>query len=99
MKQEVVEFERNKVWILVPPPKNQVIVGTRWEKINEIEIVIQNKAILVSKGYNQQEGIGYDEIHAHVAILEAIRIFLAYAAHKSIKVHQMDVKSDFLNCE
>ena len=62
-------------------------------------IVIRNKARLVAKGCSQQEGIGYDETFAHVARLEAIRMFLAYVAHKKFKVFQMDVKSAFLNGE
>ena len=49
------------------------------------------------KGYCQQEGIDYDETFALVARLEAVRIFLAYAASKDFKVYQMDVKSAFLN--
>ena len=62
-------------------------------------IIIRNKARLVAKGYSQQEGIDYDETFAPVARLEAIRMFLAYAAHKKFKVFQMDVKSAFLNGE
>ncbi|KAJ9557060.1 hypothetical protein OSB04_011674 [Centaurea solstitialis] len=49
------------------------------------------------KSYSQQEGTDYDETFAPVARIEAIRIFLAYAAHNNIKVFQMDVKSAFLN--
>nr|GEX07091.1 reverse transcriptase domain-containing protein [Tanacetum cinerariifolium] len=48
-------------------------------------------------GYSQQEGIGYDETFAPVARIEAIRLFLAYAAHKDLTVLQMDVKTTFLN--
>ncbi|KAI3767795.1 hypothetical protein L2E82_18204 [Cichorium intybus] len=59
-------------------------------------IVVRNKAKLVAKGYSQIEGIDYDETYAPVARLKAIRIFLAYAAHKNIIVHQMDVKSEIL---
>ena len=62
-------------------------------------MVIRNKARLVAKGYSHQEGIDYDETFAPVARLEAIRMFLAYAAHKKFKVFQMDVKSAFLNGE
>ncbi|KAL8146362.1 hypothetical protein AgCh_004198 [Apium graveolens] len=62
-------------------------------------IITRNKARLVAKGYSQQEGIDYDETFAPVARLEAIRIFLVYAAHKKFKVFQMDVKSAFLNGE
>ena len=49
------------------------------------------------QGYNQQEGIDYDETFALVARLEAIRILIAFAAHKDIKLFQMDVKTTFLN--
>nr|GEZ67699.1 retrovirus-related Pol polyprotein from transposon TNT 1-94 [Tanacetum cinerariifolium] len=48
-------------------------------------------------GYSQQEGIDYDETFAPVARIEAIRMFLAYAAHKDFTVFQMDVKTTFLN--
>ncbi|GKA74029.1 retrovirus-related pol polyprotein from transposon TNT 1-94, partial [Tanacetum coccineum] len=50
-----------------------------------------------NKGYNQQEGIDYEETFAPVARLEAIRIFLAYAAYIGFMVYQIDVKSAFLN--
>ncbi|KAI3771062.1 hypothetical protein L6452_02215 [Arctium lappa] len=100
MQDELNEFKRNKVWRLIPRPKDKSIVGTKWvfrNKKDEAGIIIRNKARLVAKGYNQQEGIDYDETYAPVARIEAIRIFLAYAAHKNIKVYQMDVKSAFLN--
>ncbi|GJS77001.1 retrovirus-related pol polyprotein from transposon TNT 1-94 [Tanacetum coccineum] len=54
-------------------------------------------AIRSSKGYNQQEGIDFEESFAPVARLEAVRLFIAYAAHKSFPVYQMDVKTTFLN--
>ncbi|GJS57872.1 retrovirus-related pol polyprotein from transposon TNT 1-94 [Tanacetum coccineum] len=57
----------------------------------------KNKATLVAQGYNQQEWIDYEETFAPVARLEAIRIFLAYAAYMGFMVYQMDVKSAFLN--
>nr|GEY25650.1 hypothetical protein [Tanacetum cinerariifolium] len=60
-------------------------------------LVIRNKARLVVVGYSQQEGINYDETFAPVARIEAIRLFLAYAAHKDSTVFQMDVKTTFLN--
>ena len=102
MQEELNEFERNKVWQLVPRPKNRSVVGTKWVFRNKTDvdgIIIRNKAKLVAKGYSQQEGIDYDETFAPVARLEAIRMFLAYAAHKKFKVFQMDVKSAFLNGE
>jgi len=100
MKEELSQFERNKVWNLVPNNQAKTIIGTRWVFINKLDEegkVVRNKARLVSQGYNQQEGIDYDETFAPVARLEAIIILLAYAAHKSIKLFQMDVKIAFLN--
>nr|GFD10097.1 copia protein [Tanacetum cinerariifolium] len=60
-------------------------------------LIIRNKARLVAVGYSQQEGIDYDEMFALVARIEAIRLFLAYVAHKDFIVFQMDIKTAFLN--
>nr|GFC58836.1 retrovirus-related Pol polyprotein from transposon TNT 1-94 [Tanacetum cinerariifolium] len=64
---------------------------------DESSLVIRNKARLVTVGYSQQEGIDYDETFVPIARIEAIRLFLAYAAHKDFTVYQMDVKTAFLN--
>ncbi|PWA63219.1 retrotransposon protein [Artemisia annua] len=66
-------------------------------KLDENGIVTRNKARLVAQGYNQQEGIDYDETYALVARLESIRILLAYACALDFRLYQMDVKSAFLN--
>nr|GEU40783.1 retrovirus-related Pol polyprotein from transposon TNT 1-94 [Tanacetum cinerariifolium] len=66
-------------------------------KKDEDQTVIRNKARLVAKGYAQEEGIDFEESFALVARLEAVRIFVAYAAHKSFLIYQMDVKTAFLN--
>ncbi|GJX16502.1 retrovirus-related pol polyprotein from transposon TNT 1-94 [Tanacetum coccineum] len=63
----------------------------------EENTVIQNKTCLVVRGYRQEEGIDFEESFASIAIIEAIKIFLAYAAHKSFMVFQMDVKTAFLH--
>ncbi|GJT02848.1 retrovirus-related pol polyprotein from transposon TNT 1-94 [Tanacetum coccineum] len=52
---------------------------------------------LFAKGYGQEEGINFEESFAPVARLEAVRIFVAYAAHKNFPIYQMDVKMTFLN--
>ncbi|GJW29912.1 retrovirus-related pol polyprotein from transposon TNT 1-94 [Tanacetum coccineum] len=66
-------------------------------KLDKNGVVTRNKARLVAQGYNQQEGIDYDETYAPVARLESIRILLAYAYALDFKLYQMDVKSAFLN--
>nr|GEU53522.1 hypothetical protein [Tanacetum cinerariifolium] len=66
------------------------------EELNEFER-LENKAHLVTRSYRQEERIDFEESFAPVARLEAIRIFLAYAAHKNMVVYQMDVKTTFLN--
>nr|GEZ09676.1 hypothetical protein [Tanacetum cinerariifolium] len=74
--------------------------STKWifkNKKDEKSLVIQNKARLVAVRYSQQKGIDYDETFAPVARIEAIRLFLAYAAHKDFTVFQVDVKTSFLN--
>ncbi|GJU74809.1 putative ribonuclease H-like domain-containing protein [Tanacetum coccineum] len=84
----------------VPQPRNMTIIETKWvfrNKLDENGIVSRNKARLVAQGYNQQEGIVYDETYALVARLESIRILLAYACALDFKLFQMDVKSAFLN--
>ncbi|KAI3784099.1 hypothetical protein L1987_43191 [Smallanthus sonchifolius] len=99
MQEELQQFSKLNVWNLVDLPKNKVPIGTRWvfrNKKDEGGIVIRNKARLVIQGFYQEEGIDYEEVFAPVARLEAIRMFLAYAAYMDFTVHQMDVKSAFL---
>ncbi|GJY77441.1 retrovirus-related pol polyprotein from transposon TNT 1-94 [Tanacetum coccineum] len=68
------------------------------EKLHvEENTVIENKTRLVVRGYRQEEGIDFEESFAPVSRMEAIRIFLAYVAHKSFTVFQMDVKTAFLH--
>ncbi|GJU98851.1 retrovirus-related pol polyprotein from transposon TNT 1-94 [Tanacetum coccineum] len=66
-------------------------------KRDEENTVIRNKARLVAKGYNQQERIKFEESFALVAKLEAVRLFVGYAAYKSFPIYHMDVKTTFLN--
>ncbi|GJT26418.1 putative ribonuclease H-like domain-containing protein [Tanacetum coccineum] len=99
MQEELLQFEIQKVWILVDLPYGKKAIGTKWvyrNKKDERGVVVRNKARLVAQGHRQEEGIDYDEVFAPVARLEAIRIFLAFASYKGLIVYQMDVKSAFL---
>ena len=85
MQEELNEFKRNEVWSLVDRPQHQGVIGVKWvfkNKRDESGEVVRNKARLVAKGYCRQERIDFDETFAPVARLEAIRLFLAYAAHQ-----------------
>ncbi|GKA00497.1 retrovirus-related pol polyprotein from transposon TNT 1-94 [Tanacetum coccineum] len=100
MQEELHEFERLEVWELVPPPDKAFVITLKWiykVKLDELGGILKNKARLVARGYRQEEGIDFEESFAPVARLEAIRIFLAFAAHMNMVVYQMDVKTAFLN--
>nr|GEW85498.1 putative ribonuclease H-like domain-containing protein [Tanacetum cinerariifolium] len=95
MQEELLQFKRLDVWVLVPAPDNISPLTLKWlfkNKHDEEQTVIRNKSRLVVRGYRQEEGIDFKESFTPVARMEAIRIFLAYAAHKSFSVFQMDVK-------
>ncbi|GJS51906.1 retrovirus-related pol polyprotein from transposon TNT 1-94 [Tanacetum coccineum] len=78
--------------------KNIIAVKWLWKNKSDAEnIVIRNKSHLVAKGYKKEEGIDFEESFAPVACLEVVRIFIAFAAHKSNTIFQMDVKTSFLN--
>ncbi|KAJ9541717.1 LOW QUALITY PROTEIN: hypothetical protein OSB04_028223 [Centaurea solstitialis] len=99
MQEELNQFSALKVWRLVKRPQDKSVIDTKWlfkNKKDEHGTIVRNKARLVAKGYRQQEGIDYDQTFAPVARLEAIRMFLAYAAYKDFTVFQMDVKTAFL---
>ncbi|GJW04020.1 retrovirus-related pol polyprotein from transposon TNT 1-94 [Tanacetum coccineum] len=96
MQEELNEFERLGVWELVPRPDKVMVITLKWiykVKLDELGGILKNKARLVARGYHQEEGIDFKESFAPVARLEAIRIFLAFAAHMNMVVYQMDVKT------
>jgi hypothetical protein len=100
MHEELENFKRNQVWELVDPPPGCKPIGTKWvwkNKEGEKGEVVRNKSRLGAQGYSQKEGIDYDETFAPISRLEAIGILLALSVAKGFKLHQMDVKSAFLN--
>jgi hypothetical protein len=100
MHEELENFERNHVWELVDPSPRCKPIGIKWvwkNKEGEKGEVVKNKSRLVAQGFSQKEGIDYEETFAPVARLEAIRILLAFSVGDGFKLHQMDVKSAFLN--
>nr|GEW31305.1 retrovirus-related Pol polyprotein from transposon TNT 1-94 [Tanacetum cinerariifolium] len=100
MQEELNEFEHLEVWELVPRPDHVMIITLKWiykVKLDKLGGVLKSKARLVTRGYRYEEGIDFEESFAPVARLEAIYIFIAFAAHMNMIVYQMDVKTTFLN--
>nr|GFB96285.1 retrovirus-related Pol polyprotein from transposon TNT 1-94 [Tanacetum cinerariifolium] len=98
MQEELHQFDRLDIWELVDRPLCTNVINLKWlwkNKRDEENIVIRNKSCLVAKGYAQKEGVNFEESFAPVARLEAVRLFIAYAAHKSFTIYQMDVKTAF----
>nr|GEV29259.1 retrovirus-related Pol polyprotein from transposon TNT 1-94 [Tanacetum cinerariifolium] len=99
LTEELHQFDRLDVWELVDRPLCKNVINMKWlwkNKRDEENTVIRNKSRLVSKGYSQKEGVDFEESFVPVAWLEVVRLFIAYAAHKSVTVYQMDVKTAFL---
>nr|GEU80125.1 integrase, catalytic region, zinc finger, CCHC-type, peptidase aspartic, catalytic [Tanacetum cinerariifolium] len=88
------------LWELVPRPDKVMVITLKWiykVKLDELGGILKNKARLVAHGYRQDEGINFKETFALLARIKAIRIFLAFFAHKNMVVYQMDVKTSFLS--
>nr|GFB15196.1 retrovirus-related Pol polyprotein from transposon TNT 1-94 [Tanacetum cinerariifolium] len=97
--EELRQFDQLDAWELVDRPLCTNVINLKWlwkNKRDEENTVIRNKSRLVAKGYAQKEGVDFEESFAPVARLEAVRLFIVYAAHKSFTVYQMDVKIAFL---
>nr|GEU48554.1 retrovirus-related Pol polyprotein from transposon TNT 1-94 [Tanacetum cinerariifolium] len=100
MQEELNEFERLDVLELVPRSDRVMIITLKWiYKVNldKLGSVLKNKARLVARGYHQKEGVDFEESFAPVVRIEAICIFIAFAAQLNMIVYQMNVKTAFLN--
>ena len=100
MKEEMNSMESNRVWDLVDLPPSHKTIGNKWVlkiKHKANGTIDRYKAQLVAKGYTQQKGIDYEETFSPVVRLTSIRLILAIVARMDLKLHQMDVKTVFLN--
>eukprot|EP00253_Pinus_taeda_P025696 PITA_25696 len=98
--EEMESILRNDTWDLVELPKNKTPIGCKWlfkPKMDADGSIEKLKARLDAKGYSQQEGIDFDDTFAPVAKLNTIRILIALATKCHWELHQLDVKSAFLN--
>jgi reverse transcriptase-like protein len=99
-EQEKQSFESMGVYTIVPCPKGRKVVGSKWVfciKWGPNSTIQKYKAHLVAHSFTQIEGINYDETFTPVAKLTSLRTILAISAEHDLEVHQMDVKSTYLN--
>lgn len=100
MDDEIQSIEKNDTWELTSLPEGKKSIGVKWvykTKYKPDGQVDRLKARLVVKGYKQKPGIDYFEVFAPVARMDTVRMIVALAAQNQWKIHQMDVKSAFLN--
>ncbi len=102
MQQEYASLMANGTWELVPLPKDRKTVGCKWvfrTKRDASGHIMRHKARLVAKGYSQVEGVDFNETFAPMAKFTTIRCILAIGSTMDLEIHQMDVKTAFLNGE
>jgi hypothetical protein len=102
MMEEHQSIMKNEVWEIVPRPKEKLVVTSKWVyKIKHAadKSVDKYKARFVARGFSQKEGEDYDETFAPVARYTSIRAIISLAAFMGWNLHQMDVKTTFLNGE
>ena len=100
MDEEIGAIEKNQTWEVADLPEGHKTIGVKWvfkKKLNPKGEVERYKARLVAKGYRQKAGIDYDEVFAPVVRMETIRLLISCAVQEGWLIHQMDVKSAFLN--
>jgi hypothetical protein len=100
MTEEYQCITKNDVWEIVPRPKRKDAVSSKW--IFKIKHVVDGsieiyKERFVARGFSQKEGIDYEEMFAHVARYTSIKTIIALAAKMKWKLHQMGMKTAFLN--
>ena len=100
MTEEYQSIIKNEVWEIVPRPKSKDVVSSKWLfKIKHVAdgSIEKYKARFVARGFSHKEGIDYEETFAHVSRYTSIRTIIALATKMKWKLHQMDVKTHFLN--
>lgn len=98
--EEMESLEKNKTWVLTSLPNGRTVIDSKWVfkiKRNEVGAVDRYKARLVARGFNQRRGFDYEDTYSPVAKLTTLRVVLAVANFGDMQLHQLDVKTAFLN--
>jgi hypothetical protein len=100
MMEEYNSMMKNNVWEVVPRPEGKSVVTSKWlYKLKHVADgnIEKYKALFVARGFSQVEGVDYDETFASVSRYTSIRVVISIATEMGWKIHQMDVKTAFLN--
>ena len=100
IKSEIDSILQNHTWELVDLPPGCKPLGSKWifkRKMKSDGSIDKYKVRLVIKGYRQKEGLDYFDTYSPVTRINSIRMVLAIAALRNLEIHQMDVKTAFLN--
>ena len=102
VNSEIESILSNHTWELTDLPPGNKLLGSKWifkRKMKPDGTIDKYKARLVVKGYRQKEGLDYFDTYSPVTRITSIRMLIALAAVHDLKIHQMDVKTAFLNGE
>ena len=100
IEDEMDSLLQNHTWELTDLPEGAKPISCKWifkRKFCPDGTIERYKARLVAKGFSQKEGIDFFDIYAPVCRISTIRVLIAWAAIKWLVIHQMDVKTNFLN--
>ncbi|KAL0340193.1 UNVERIFIED_CONTAM: Retrovirus-related Pol polyprotein from transposon TNT 1-94 [Sesamum radiatum] len=102
INNEIESIMQNHTWELVDLPSGNKPLGCKWilkRKYKADGSIDKYKARLVAKGFKQKEGLDFFDTYSPVTRITSIRVLIAVAALYDLEIHQMDVKTAFLNGE
>ena len=102
MNEELDSIKKNNVWVLTDLPNGRKAIGCKWVLRKKFKVdgsLEKYKARLVAKGFTQQPGVDFIDTYSPVAKFASIRILMAVVATMDLELHQLDVKTAFLNGE
>ena len=100
MDDEYCSLIGRGTWEVVDRPRDRKVVSSKWVyalKTNELGQVVRAKARFVAKGFSQVPGVDFNESYAPVSDPAVMRVFMAHAAKKGLKMKSFDFKCAFLN--